>query len=74
MIKALFIPAERPYNDFGDLVQIARAEACKILGTNKVKVLNILPCNYPLGYVAVVQNPGGKGRTVEKNRENSKTN
>ena len=66
-IKALFISAEKkPYNDFGDIVQIARAEACKILGVKKVKVLNILPCNYPLGYVAVVQSPGGKGRNHDK--------
>ena len=63
LIKALFFKAERPYADMGDLVQIARAEATKILRTDKVKVLNILYCPYPKGYVAVVQNSGGKRRT-----------
>lgn len=66
IVKALFLPADKPYNDMGDVVQIARAEACKILKTSKVKVLNILSCSYPIGYVAVVsdgevvQNSGGK--------------
>ena len=38
----------------------------KILRTDKVKVLNILSCSYPLGFVAVVsdgmvvQSSGGK--------------
>jgi len=50
-IKALFITAETPYKDFGDIIQIARAEACRILGCSKIKILNILPCNYPKGYV-----------------------
>ena len=67
-VKALFLPAERPYTDMGEVVKIARAEACKILKTRKVKVLNIISCSYPIGYVAVVvsvdhrvvQNPGGK--------------
>ena len=64
--KALFLSAEKPYDDMGDIVQIARAEACKILRTDKVKVLNILSCSYPLGFVAVVsdgmvvQSSGGK--------------
>jgi hypothetical protein len=65
--KALWLNGEKPYSDMGDLVQIARAEACKILHCSKVKVLNILPCNYPLGYVAVVQVSGGK-RTNHDNR------
>jgi len=38
--------------DFGDIVKITRAEACKILGVNKIKVLNIIYCPYPKGYVA----------------------
>ena len=65
-VKALFLPAERPYNDFGDVVKIARAEATKILGTGKVKVLSIISCSYPVGYVAVVQSLGGKGKSKEK--------
>jgi hypothetical protein len=72
-IKALFITAETPYKDFGDIIQIARAEACRILGCSKIKILNILPCNYPKGYVAVVQKPGGKEGKVENKRENSET-
>ena len=59
-IKALWLPNEKPYSDMGDLVQIARAEACKIFGCREVKVLNILCCPYPNGYVVVVQNSGGK--------------
>jgi hypothetical protein len=58
--KALFFPNSRPYEDMGDLIQIARAEACKILHVDKVQILNILPCYYPSGYVVVVQNSGGK--------------
>jgi len=65
--KALFIKAEN--KDFGDIVKIARAEACKILGVNKIKVLNIIYCPYPKGYVAVVQNSGCKGKN-RKRREN----
>jgi hypothetical protein len=67
--KAIFISAEENYKDFGDVVQVARAEACKILKTSKVQVLNILSCSYPLGYVAVVsdylvvQTPGGKEKS-----------
>ena len=57
-VKALFLSAEKPYEDMGDVVQIARAEACKILRTDKVKVLNILACAYPLGYVVVVMADG----------------
>lgn len=64
--KALFLPAERPYNDYGDLVQIARAEATKILREEKVKILNIIWCNYPIGYVVVVQNSGGKNGNMTK--------
>lgn len=66
--KALFLSAEKPYSDMGDVVQIARAEACKVLRTDKVKVLNILSCSYPLGYVVVVsadvvvQGPSGVER------------
>ena len=65
-VKALFLSAETPYEDMGDVVQVARAEACKILRMDKVKVLNILPCSYPLGFVVVVsadvvvQSSGGK--------------
>jgi len=61
-MKALFFKAEKPYNDFGDLLQIARAEACKVLGAKKVKILNVLYCPYPKGWVVVVQNLGGKGK------------
>jgi hypothetical protein len=57
-VKALFLSAEKPYDDMGDVVQIARAEACKILRVDKVKVLNILPCPYPLGFVVVVSADG----------------
>ena len=57
-VKALFLSAEKPYADMGDVVQIARAEACKILRTDKVKVLNILACSFPLGYVVVVSADG----------------
>ena len=66
--KALFLSGEWPYDDMGELVEIARAEATKILGTDKIKVLNILSCSYPIGYVVVVQNPGGKGGTKRKNK------
>lgn len=63
MEKALFLAFDKkPFTDMGELLQIARAEATKILGTNKVKVLNILYCPYPKGYVVVVQNSGRKGR------------
>lgn len=58
-VKALFMSGVKPYSDMGDLVQIARAEATKILHSQKVKVLNILPCSYPVGFVAVVQASGG---------------
>jgi len=57
-VKALFLAAEKPYGDMGDVVQIARAEACKILRVDKVKVLNILSCPYPLGFVVVVSADG----------------
>jgi hypothetical protein len=59
-VKALFMSNVKPYSDMGELLQTARAEATKILHCNKVKVLNILPCNYPVGYIAVVQTSGGK--------------
>ena len=68
VVKALFLPADVPYKDMGDVVKIARAEATKILGGRKVRVLNILSCSYPKGYVAVVQNLGGKGER-EKDTE-----
>jgi len=61
-VKALFIKADKPYKDFGDILQVARAEACKILGVDKVDVLNILSCSYPKGYVAVVQTRGGNAK------------
>jgi hypothetical protein len=64
--KALFLSDEnRPYNDIGDLLQIARAEGRKILGTDKVQVLNILHSHYPSGYVVVVQSQGGNGKHNE---------
>ena len=60
-VKALFLSANKPYKDFEQIVKIARAEGGKIFCVEheqvnaKVKVLNILPCNYPLGYVVVVE-------------------
>jgi hypothetical protein len=63
-VKALFISKTRPYSDMGDVLQIARAEATKILRCDKVKVINILPCNDPVGYVAVVQASGDKSNTM----------
>jgi hypothetical protein len=48
----------------GDVLQVARAEASKILRCDKVKVINILPCNDPVGYVAVVQASGGKSEVT----------
>lgn len=65
-VKALFLPADKPYQDMGDVIAIARAEATKILHSNKVKVLNIISCSYPYGYVAVVQNSGGKSKEQDK--------
>ena len=62
--KALWLNGAIPYDDMGTLVQIARAEACKILRCEKVKVLNIIPCNYPIGYVLVVQSSGGKSKSL----------
>jgi hypothetical protein len=63
-VKALFISKSRPYSDMGDVLQVARAEASKILRCDKVKVINILPCNDPVGYVAVVQASGGKSEVT----------
>jgi len=65
-VKALFLPANKPYEDMGEVVQIARAEGCKVLCCRKVKVLNILSCSYPTGYVVVVQNSSGKGESQQK--------
>ncbi len=59
-VKALFLKADRPYNDMEEILRIAHVEASKILGVEKVKVLNLLFCNYPVGYVAVVQVSGGR--------------
>lgn len=67
MVKALFLGFDKtPFGDMGQLLQIARSEATKILHTDKVKVLNILYCPYPKGYVVVVQNPGRKGKIKDK--------
>jgi hypothetical protein len=62
-VKSLFLSAERPYSDMGDLVQIARAEGSKILRCDKVKVLEIIACRNLAGYVAVVQASGGTRQT-----------
>ena len=58
-VKALFFQFDnKPFQDVETLIQMAKAEAKKIFGGGKVKVLNILSCSYPKGYVVVVQNPG----------------
>jgi len=53
-VKALFIRADKPYKDFGDILQIGRAEGCKVLGVNKVRVLNVIMSHSPPGYIVLV--------------------
>lgn len=55
--KALWIEAKAE-TDFEKIVSIAKAEAMKILHGEKVKVLNVLPSNNPVGYAVVVESLG----------------
>jgi len=64
-VKPLFI--QMPFEvDIGNVVQVARAEACKVFGSNKIVILDIIKW-YPHGWIVicqdknrVVQNPGSK--------------
>jgi len=61
VFKALFLSFDHDkFTGVDKLLAVARAEASKILGVDmeKVKVLNILYCPYPTGYVVVVKNSG----------------
>lgn len=61
MFKALFLSFDHDsFTGVDKLLAVARAEAAKVLGVDmeKVKVLNILYCPFPKGYVVVVKNPG----------------
>ena len=61
VVKALFFGFDRmPFKDVEQLIQIAKSEGAKVLGSGKIKVLNILSCSYPNGYVVVVQTLGRK--------------
>jgi len=61
--KALFLAFdESTFHDMAQVLQIAKAEARKIVGSNRVKMLNVIYCPYPKGYVVVVQNPGREAR------------
>ena len=59
--KALFLSFDHDsFTGVDKLMALARAEAAKILGTDmhQVKILNILYCPFPKGYVVVVKNSG----------------
>ena len=66
-VKALYFGFDKaPFKDMEQLIQIAKSEGAKVLGTKKLKVLNILSCSYPKGYIAlVVQNPGRRKEQKE---------
>ncbi len=59
-IKSIFLKGDRPYNDVGDLLQVARSIGSKVLGCEKVRVIEIVTLRNIPGYVAVVQASGGK--------------
>ena len=65
--KALFFAFDKmPFKDVEQLIKLAKAESNKVLGHQKIKVLNILSCSYPNGYVVVVENLGREGGTKRK--------
>lgn len=73
--KALFFSFDKmPFKDIEQLIKLTKAESNKIIGKKKIKILNILSCSYPKGYVVVVEVPGRVGGRVEKQSENSKAN